>query len=753
MSTTQTKRLRIKKILFTIGLVIMAGSVSGYYGVDYYFSQLELKKKSGPRVLGMPADYMQQPIDPYDGPHPSTLERPQDAFQYPIQLGQAGPSEPLFSGPKQYPFLCDTERSGLGQPLVDNQDGIGIAVYQVDAQGNKTEKVIGYSKDCKAPTTAEYYYKRLGGGFYPLSEANNDIAQIQYQGRSVDFVVRVEIGVINRYIYAFAVLKGDDETIESPNGSNWNQRLVYQFRGGVGIGRRQGKFKAVNFLNRRKDVLEKGYAVAFSTGTQTKHHYNVWLSEEIVMRIKQQLTSLYGAPQYTFGIGGSGGAIQQYLLAQNHPGLIDAAVALYAYPDMVTQMTYAFDCELLEYYFDVLADDNPLWDEPESRIMIEGLNAKNDFDNKYSSYYNLARLVNGVSPVFAGGMTECVNGWRGLVQLTNNPQFVHFSYAYETEVMQQTHWTHWEDLVAFYGRSPEGYARQAWDNVGVQYGLQALKEGQISPEIFLDLNRKVGGWKPSQDFKQERYWKVIKDTALNEISPWSQHNMTHDGAASEGEPAPRSVGDIDAIRAIFKSGHVFLGQADIPIIDVRHYLEDELDMHHLSASFVSRTRMQHAMGHADNQLIWVTKKPHNPILQAFDLLERWLDNRALDPNFDVVASKPTDALDRCFDDAGEVIAEGSTVWNGAWNEQPNGACMQAYPSYLTSRLVAGEGWSADTFKCQTQPVAQALEQGVYGDIDMGQYLDQLQTVFPDGVCDYRQPAIGLEVLSELNNTP
>ncbi|HET9243478.1 MAG TPA: DUF6351 family protein [Gaiella sp.] len=52
------------------------------------------------------------------------------------------------------------------------------------------------------------------------------------------------------------------------------------------------------------------------------------------------------------GVGASGGAIQQYVYGQNHPGLIDARIAQYSYPDMVTQTIHVGDCELLERWMD-----------------------------------------------------------------------------------------------------------------------------------------------------------------------------------------------------------------------------------------------------------------------------------------------------------------------------------------------------------------------------------------------------------------
>ena len=47
--------------------------------------------------------------------------------------------------------------------------------------------------------------------------------------------------------------------------------------------------------------------------------------------------------------------------------------------------------------------------------------------------------------------------------------------------MTQVHWTHWEDLRNIYGVGPDGYARMTCDNVGVQYGLKALTDGNITP--------------------------------------------------------------------------------------------------------------------------------------------------------------------------------------------------------------------------------------------------------------------------------
>src|ERR671914_263789 len=138
---------------------------------------------------------------------------------------------------------------------------------------------------------------------------------------------------------------------------------------------------------------------------------------------------------YTFDGGGSGGAIQQYVYGQNHPGLLDAGIPQYSYPDMVTQTIHIGDCELLEHYMDVTDASNPKWQNWDDREWLEGLNAHPTLPNPYR----------GGAP----GNTECVNGWRGLTPLAMNPLFGSAGAGTQRinpAVMAAVHWTHWEDV-------------------------------------------------------------------------------------------------------------------------------------------------------------------------------------------------------------------------------------------------------------------------------------------------------------------
>ncbi len=707
-------------------------------------------------VVGMPEQSTGAQA-PWQGPHPRLAARPAETFDFPIRPGETGPVEPLFAASPRYPFSCgrDATRPETDQVQVDNRQGHGVPVFAVENGQRQGDDIVGYSKDCQYPTRVRYYYKRQGSGeFRPLEQADADIAQIELDGRMVDYVVRLETGTINRFIYAVAALRAEQGTRARPSAANWNGALIYQFDGGVGIGRNQGDFSPADVLDRRERQLRDGYAVVYSTGTETENHFNMRLAEDTAHRVKRQFTALYGQPRYTIGVGGSGGAIQQYLLAQNSPGLIDGAIALYSFPDMVTQTIHVQDCELLEHYFDDTDVDNPFWHDWSNRRLVEGMNARNDASNRFTPAQIAADVLRGDFSRLhhaGGGSSECVSGWRGLTPLISNPHFVDNAPDYHPDVHAQVNWTYWDDLAAIYGRNAQGHANRPWDNVGVQYGLEALRQRTIDPETFLDLNARVGGWKQARDMAPERFWFLNGSLLPVNLDLWSSHNMRL--ADTEDEIAPRTRGSQAAARAAYRSGQVFLGFADIPIIDARHYLDPELDMHHAAATFSARRRLQRARGHARNQVIWMSRQPHDPQPEAFTVMRRWLENRQAKPALTAAETRPSGAVHRCYDAQGGVLAEGAGVWDGSWNGRVPGACMQHYPIYSTSRQVAGGPVSGDVFQCRLQSVEQALDSGVYGSVDMRPWRERLERIFPRGVCDYQAPdrALPAELMQALRD--
>jgi hypothetical protein len=640
---------------------------------------------------------------------------------------------PIFSGKHQYPFVCTTMTEGLGQPIPDDPV-TGTKVF--DASGN----LIGYSRDCSAPTLVVYKYWSTSGEWkdYTLGmDRPSDMAQTTtLDNKTVDFIVRWERGTINRFIYSIAMLAPYDHDPWELNRDAWNRRLIYHFDGGVGIGHSQGETSTSAMLYQLG--LARGYAIVYSSGTRTATHYNLQLGGETALMVKERFIERYDVPMYTVGLGGSGGAIQQYIYGQNLPGLLDAAIPQYSYPDMVTQAVHVGDCELLEFYMDVLDGTNPRWQTWTNRTLLEGMAASDTLPNPY----NGGKL----------GLTECVNGWRGLSPLALNPLYgaaPNQDLFVPQSAIQNIEWSHFGDIVNIVGLGPDGYARRYWDNVGVQYGLKAVADGQITPEEFLKLNATIGGWKDEADMVQEGspfYPPGMPD--LTNWDPWSARNQVY-SVDPLNHPAPRTQGDLEAMQAVYKAGLVFMGKIDIPVIDWRNYLEDWLNMHNSHQSFATRQRMLDYDGNASNQVIWFTdvtdpSHPYDQTPDALEVMDNWMKNILAHPEKSVAQNKPPLATDRCFDASGAEIASGLNVWDGILNNNPPGICTQRFKIYGTSRQVAGGPFKGSIFKCQLIGVSEAIARGDYGVWNP----DAVQTallmkIFPQGVCDFSQPDAGL----------
>ncbi|MGH2944473.1 MAG: DUF6351 family protein, partial [Solirubrobacteraceae bacterium] len=429
---------------------------------------------------------------------------------------------PMFSGPRQVPFVCATP---------NNAAGFGLPP-------------ITQSETCETATVVSFRYRSTTNQWLDYDPASppapSTIQQVTtLDGETVPLIIRWERGVINRFMYSIAMLSPASQG-PAPDFSAWNGKLLYSFSGGVAIGHTQGAASSGDMLHLAG--LGLGYAVIYSSGNRTNTHYNLQLGGETAIMVKDRFVSAYAEPEYTIGVGGSGGAIQQYVYGQNHKGLLDGGVPQYSYSDMVTQTIHVGDCELLERWADskVIADPLSMWRTWVNRSLIEGLSTSATFPNPF------AALMPYMS---TPGSSECINGWRGLSPLALNP---HFGTApgYNLAVHGPVEWTHWADLVNIYGRDETGFARSPWDNVGVQYGLTALRDGTITPAQFLDLNANVGSWKEAKDMVQEGC-PYVSAACPGSIDVWSARNMnlSPDGGAT---PAARREGDRAAQHAAYR---------------------------------------------------------------------------------------------------------------------------------------------------------------------------------------------------------
>ncbi len=653
---------------------------------------------------------------------------------------------PMFSGPQQTPFVCTTTQGAVGrQPLPDSATAPGYRV--TDPQG----QLIGYSRNCSIDTFVSYFYRNTGGALVAMpadgSRPSNMSTVTLADGRTVDFVVRREIGSINRFLYSIAMLAPRGESATSPDRSLWNRKLLYWFQGGVAIGHSQG---TVHGGSMNLDILGQGYAIVHSSGNNTGTHYNMQLAGETAMMTKERFIERHGVPLYTVGLGGSGGAIQQHLIAQNQPGMLDGLLPVQSYPDMVTQTIHVGDCELLEHYMDATDRTNAKGRVTKNRTLLVGMNAEEGFAKVDDP---LAALKTALGYSTAVGSTECIPAWRGLTPLAMNPlygQAANQQFWDPIADIAAIRWTHYDDLRNVYGVDATGAARPTWDNVGVQYGLASLKAMKITPEEFMHLNWHVGGWKHPSQMVQETFpffgtgsAEVNKAlTVPGFFDPWSRKNMNLSPSAAV--PAPRTVGDAQAMRAAYSSGHVFGGRLDVPAIDNRQYMERELDMHNSHQSFAVRQRVLQKMGHSDNLVVWFTDTiPNTPkasqSMDALAVMDQWLMNLRANPKAGIAANKPAMAQDACFDRNGQLMEAGGAVWDGILDARPPGACTQAFPLYGTSRTVAGAPIEGGIYSCARKSVDTALADGSYGPwTPNAAEVAQLKLMFPSGVCDYTQ---------------
>ena len=131
---------------------------------------------------------------------------------------------PVFSGPHEQPFRCDTQNfnlpggaGNLGAPLDEN---------------------------CSIARRVDYFYKSTANGSgnnltrWPAGATAYPADMVMAtttEGKTVPYIVRMETGTINRAIYQTAVLH-DPLKEAAPNWANppanWNKRLIYTFGGG-----------------------------------------------------------------------------------------------------------------------------------------------------------------------------------------------------------------------------------------------------------------------------------------------------------------------------------------------------------------------------------------------------------------------------------------------------------------------------------------------------------------------------------------
>ena len=578
---------------------------------------------------------------------------------------------PLFSGRHQTPHVCTTTRYGLGAAL---------------------------DTDCFAPSKTQYFYRSsTTPTFKPLADPTTRPADLAVttttDGATVDYIVRLETGVINRHIYWIATLDDPLSPVSNPwasdgrkPGARWNEKLVYFFGGGCGYGYHQGTESASTLLI--DDFLKLGYAVAHATNNTAGHSCNDVLSAESALMVKEHFIEQYGLPEYTTGFGGSGGAFQQRLLAHNYPGILDGLILQLPFPDTTTVNARGLDCSLLENYYARAASNPAAW-TPAKQAAVNG----------YLMDVNGRTLCKAIHPGLGQFKVDPRLGFDAVVPLAlrYNP------------VTNRTgaRATIWDNMVNIFGiDNATGFARVSYDNVGVQYGLKALNDGFISKQEFLDLNERIGGYSVDGD-----------------------------------NVSARSVGNLTGIAIEYETGRVVTGSGlTLPMIEIRQYLDDQANVHDRVWTFAMKERMLRDKGHTDNLVAWVYARNLDQAFftrLALQGMDDWLKRigaagaqKSGQYENTVIRQKPDWLGDACWDPAGQKIEE-VFVYNAP------SRCNTLFPTYLMPRMAAGGPLTNDVFKCALKPV----DLSDYAVSFTAEEQQRLRNMFAQGVCDWSAPGV------------
>ncbi len=564
---------------------------------------------------------------------------------------------PVFSGPQQLPFYCETTFFGLAaavQPF------------------------------CSAPTKVSYQYFSTDGNFHPLADPASppsDLAKATVNGKKVPYIVRLEQGTIDRAVYEMAALyDGRNPSPVQPPDTSWNGRLVYTFGGGCDAGYHQGQSTGGVLTNL---FLGQGYGVASSTLNVLNNNCSAIISAEAAMMVKEHFIETYGAVQHTIGWGGSGGAIQQYDIADAYPGILDGIIPGISFPDTTTTLGVVTDCRLLDNFFGALGNGF----NAAQKTAVAGFELYStcpSWDFSFANRIQATASCDAAIPISVQ--------WNPVT----NPTGLKCSAA--------------EQLVNQLGRNLQtGFVRSVLDNVGVQYGLAALASGAITPELFVKLNESIGGF----------------DIAGNPMPQRSQAD-------------PKALAAVYADDLLMSGG---LGLATTPIIDQRLDLDaiPGANIHTTEWSYVIRQRLiEH--GIAANQVIIENSLATIGQVSVYELnaMDRWLSaidadasHRSLQSK--ITRDKPADLGTGCFLDNGQQVLEPLSY------HKATGTCATTFPVFSNTRLVAGQALDLNILKCSLTPIRFSSYPGV---TFTASQKARLKAAFPKGVCNYSRRGVG-----------
>jgi hypothetical protein len=640
---------------------------------------------------------------------------------------------PVLLGSQTTPWICATPTPIAESGNTPASNASGLTTTAVDAQCNiATEYKLFYrttTAGCSsalpdpsppAPAPTNNCFKPYTVGSTPADLAMTTTTA----GLTVPYIVRVERGTMNRGIYDIAVLFDPTRTARwtalSPQ-PQWNGKVVYSFGASTGQPRLQFRSEQ-NWADHA--ALSRGFMVVDNSLTDSLYNSNRILVNETLMMMKEHIVDTYGEIEYTLGNGCSGGSIQQNTVASTFPGLLDGIQPSCDYPDSITTGLEVIDCVLLVNFY-----AGPDWAALMTGLNQTQINAKKTAINGHldhvgcHSWNNSFGFNNKPGNYVPTLVINQVTGAIAPVGAPRNNCRLPAALVYDPVTNPTGTRCGDPDLAAAVWGTTAGIASgstralQTGDNVGIQYGLNALFAGAITPEEFVTLNEKIGGVD-----------------------------------ADSNRRAARSTADLPALRIAYRAGIVSSGKnlGKLPIIDSRGY--DEQGIHYIWRSFSERARIDAANdGDHGNQVMWrygtgllpATREQVAAVtLQSLLTMDTWLSNllvsapkatlNTVRTQEQVIDAKPTTAFDLCY-------LTGDVTFSNPVTDMARCDADPRLMRHASPRQVAGGPLVENILKCQLEP----LDVAGYAPFKFSDaQFARLHAAFPEGVCDWTEPGVG-----------
>jgi hypothetical protein len=548
----------------------------------------------------------------------------------------------------------------------------------------------------QAPTFKYLYMSTTPGkrGFQPYDPTSppSDVARTTTdQGVKVPFIVRVETGYMDRDQYQIAVLfqPGKPWTPFAPQ-RQFAHKLLITHGASCGVNYQTGTAPPTTGDSAADAALGRGFMTMSTALDNSGHNCNLPLQAESLVMAKEHIVKSYGTLRYTIGTGCSGGSLAEQWIANAYPGIYQGILPTCSFPDAWSTATQFLDYHLLLAYF----TNSSRWGSGvswASTQMGDVLGGPDGFVNAEVSDHAQFHVAVPTDPCLGTTAADRYNP-------TSNPGGVRCSIGDAAiNVFGPEPRRFWSPIERKLGR---GFVRLPVDNVGVQYGLSALKAHEISPAEFVDLNAAAGGADIDSNLTPTRI----------------------DSAGSPSLPRAYRSGMINEANNLDQTA----------IIDCRG--PNPGLFHDAYRAFAIRARLDREHGTHANQLIW-----EGPVsltadrdceLNSFIAMDRWLSAVEKDRSSrplprKLIRDKPADLGDEC--------------WDGTGHKLSNRLCLPGVVNVEgTPRTVAGDAITTDANKCQLGPLRHT---GYPGITFTSSQWAKLRQTFPRGVCDFSKPGV------------